>query len=217
MFCSECGVEAAGKFCWDCGKPLKPQMAASSDSVDQIELVPIEWTEITDCQSLIAVPEVRERIARHAAQSKKKLSGEEFLECCDKILGPLAGGVPFAIIAKIAQPISEKLGLKTGKGRSERVAERPGVVLVAILCSLAQNDQKLLEATQSASGCTIRATMPSDIWSLKGDLLINVHAESRTTVVEADITIPGQVYDWGKCNRALDRLFADLTQLAKVA
>ena len=22
MFCSECGVEATGKFCWSCGKPL---------------------------------------------------------------------------------------------------------------------------------------------------------------------------------------------------
>jgi hypothetical protein len=218
MFCSECGVEATGKYCWDCGKPLKQpgtQLLESHDDI-QLELIS-DWTLYTDCQALIAVPQVRERIAHYAAQAKKKLSGEDFLECCDQILGPLTGGVPFALIAKLTQPISEKLGLKTGKGRCERLAEPPGTVLVAILCSMAQNGQKLLEATQSPNGCAMRATMPSDIWSLKGDLLVTVHTEGNTMVVEADITIPGQVYDWGKCNRALDRLFADMAQLAKVA
>jgi hypothetical protein len=82
MFCSECGVEATGKYCWDCGKPLKQPGTQLQESHDDIQLEVIsDWTLFTDCQALIAVPEVRERIARHVAQSKKKLSGEEFLEC----------------------------------------------------------------------------------------------------------------------------------------
>ena len=113
-------------------------------------------------------------------------------------MGPLTGGVPLTLIAKIAQPISEKLGFKTGKNRREHLTERPGVVIVAILCSLAQNGQKLHEVETATAGCTIRAAIPSDVWSLKGDLLISIRAENDITVVEAGITIPGQVYDWGK-------------------
>src|SRR6185369_16898587 len=103
------------------------------------------------------------------------------------------------------------------KTRSERLAERPGSVLVAILCSFAKNGQRLGEVTQGPDSCTLRAAMPSDIWSLKGDMAITVRFAGNTTLVEADLTVPGQIYDWGKCHRALDRLFADVSQLAKAA
>jgi hypothetical protein len=121
------------------------------------------------------------------------------------------------LIAKISQPISERLGLKTGKLRREQICERPGNVLVALLCSLAENGQQLRDIKQLNNGCTLQAALPSDIWSLKGDLLLMVTAESNATIVEASTTIPGQVYDWGKSKRVLDRLYTDLSQLAKAA
>jgi hypothetical protein len=217
MFCSECGVEAAGRFCWSCGKPLHPSQPSVVSNELNTTPSSVPWPELTDCQALLAVPEVRTRIARHAALAKTKFSGEDFLECCDQLIGPLTGGVPLTLIAKIAQPISEKLGLKTGKNRREHLTERPGVVIVAVLCSLAQNGQKLHEVETATAGCSIRAAIPSDVWSLKGDLLISIRAENDMTVVEAGITIPGQVYDWGKSNRVLDRLFGDLRKLAKAA
>jgi hypothetical protein len=216
MYCSGCGVKAAGKFCWSCGEPLRQQESNSAEPEDVLAEI-IDWSGLVNYQSLIAVPEVRERIARHATLSKKKFSGEEFLEACDKVLGTFTGGVPLTLVAKFTQPISEKLGLKTGKTRCERLVERPGYVIVAVLCSLAQNGQKLGEVTQLADGCTIRAAMPSDIWSLKGDVVVTIRAEGSTTLVEADLTVPGQIYDWGKCKRALDRIFADVAQLAKAA
>src|SRR5262249_6365334 len=147
MYCSECGVKAAGIFCWSCGQPLRQQESAA-DEPEIVLTEIVDWTQLVDYQRLIAVPEVRERIARHAALSKKKLSGEEFLEACDKVLSPLMGGVPLTFVAKISQPLSEKLGLKTGKSRSERLAKPAGTILVAILCSLAQNNQALGEIAQ---------------------------------------------------------------------
>ncbi|HEX3601834.1 MAG TPA: hypothetical protein VHU84_16895, partial [Lacipirellulaceae bacterium] len=182
MFCSECGIEAAGKFCWSCGKPLKAQsgLAVVRDD-DHTPAATRDWTELTDCQALLAVPEVRERIARHEARSKSKFSGEDFLACCDAVFTPLTGGVPLTLIAKIAQPISERLGLKTGKGRVERLVQRPGTVLVALLCSLAQNGQRVREFHPAANGCTILAAVPSDLWSLKGDLALTVHTEDSVT------------------------------------
>ncbi len=218
MYCSECGVKANGKFCWSCGQPLKQEDSHSVALREESAAATIgDWTESLDCQALVTIPEIRKRIADYAARAKKKFSGEDFLECCDKVMGPITGGIPLTLIAKIAQPISEKLGLKTGKGRSERLAERPGTVLVAILCSLAQNGQRILDISQSPNSCTLQVAIPSDIWSLRGDLLITVLAEGQATTVEAGLTIPGQVYDWGKCNRVLDRLFADTAQLAKAA
>lgn len=218
MFCSECGSEAAGKFCWSCGKPLRQPTSQDNEiNDDGVILLTEHWSELTDCQALLAVPEVRARIEHHAALSKAKFSGEDFLQCCDSLLSPLTGGVPFTLIAKFAQPISTKLGLKTGKTRQEYVSERLAVVFVSILCSLAQNGQKLLGIESTTAGCTLRATIPSDIWSINGELLVTVRAEAATTLVEAGVTIAGQIYDWGKSNRVLTRLFSDLDELAKAA
>jgi hypothetical protein len=218
MFCSECGVEANGKFCWSCGKPLAQGGAQSTKpGTDVVNGPPCDWTLLTDCQSLVAIPEIRERIARHAAKAKKSFSGEDFLAVCDKVFTPMSGGVPLTLIAKIAQPLAERFGFKSVKTRSEKMVERPGIMIVAILCSIAQNNHQIREATAEANGCTITAALPSDIWSLKADLVVSVRTEAQFTIVEACVTIPGQKYDWGKCNRVLDHLYDDLLQLTSAA
>lgn len=214
MFCSECGQRATGKFCSHCGHPLASDVAPATE----VSAFTGDWTQLTDYETLIRVPAVRDRIAAHAARSQKKLSGEEFLEACDKVLSPLTGGVPFTVIATLAQPISTKLGLKTGKSRTQRVAQPPGALIVAILCSLAERGQKLGEVTQYANGCALRAALPSDMSSLKGDVVIDVRIAGPTaTQIEAAVTIPGQIYDWGKSTRALNQLFTDLTTLSRAA
>lgn len=218
MFCSECGATAADKFCWSCGKPLV--QGSADPSVDStVELVPvtIDWTQLTNYEVLLRIPEVRDRIARHTALCQKKLTGEEFLEACDKLLTPLTGGVPLTLIAKLAQPLSTRLGLKTGKTRCERLGQGAGTVIVAVLCSLAQNGHTLGEVTQLKNGVTLRAAAPSDIWSHKGDLHIDVRAAGAVTQIEAAYTIPGQLYDWGKSQRGLAQLFTDITTLTKAA
>lgn len=85
MFCSECGVEAAGKFCWSCGRRLK-QQPATANGPQKLPEPAVDWTNLLDCQALLAIPEVRERIAQYAARATKRLSGEDFLEGCDKVL-----------------------------------------------------------------------------------------------------------------------------------
>jgi hypothetical protein len=229
MFCSDCGAAATGNFCWSCGKPLAKGTHTPADTQgdSSIELIPIDtptdWSTLTNYEALLRIPAVRERIARHAALSTKRLSGEEFLEHCDKFLTPLTGGVPFTLIAKLTQPLSTRLGLKTGKTRRERLPQPAGATIVAVLSSLAQNGHTLGEVTQLADGVTLRAAAPSDIWSFKGDLHIDLRAASsatdtgHATNIEAAYTIPGQLFDWGKSQRGLDKLFADLATLTKAA
>jgi hypothetical protein len=220
MFCSECGATATGNFCWSCGKPLAQGTANAAFDLT-IELTPVDvavdWSQLNNYEALLRIPEVRDRIARHAALATKRFTGEAFLDVCDKVLTPLTGGVPFTLIAKFTQPLSTRLGLKTGKTRCDRISQPVGTTIVAVLCSLAQNGHTLGEVTQLDDGVTLRAAAPSDVWSLKGDLHIDLRAAGHSTNIEAAYTVPGQIYDWGKSQRGLDKLFADLTLLAKCA
>jgi hypothetical protein len=211
MFCSQCGKKATGKFCWSCGNPL--QSAASAEE----PLIATDWPKTFDYEALIRVPDVRERIARHAALAKTRLSGEQFLDICDKLLSPVAGGVPLTAIAAITQPLTEKLGMKTGCARSATFHELPGTMLVAILCSLAQNGHKLQTVTQASDGCVIDAQVPSDIWSLAAELRIALQPVEEGTLIDAAVTVKGQYFDWGKSRRAIDRIFSDITTLARAA
>ena len=119
MFCSECGKKASGKFCWSCGNSL--QSAAQAET----PLIAADWTTAFDYEALIRVPEVRERIARHAARAKKRISGEQFLDICDKLLSPLTSGVSLTTIAAITQPLTEKLGMKTGWRKAKCFTSSP--------------------------------------------------------------------------------------------
>jgi hypothetical protein len=212
MFCSECGVEASGKFCSACGHPL-----ASGAAVDETVVLTIDWSETIDYQTLIEIPEVRDRIARHAAQSKKKMTGEQFLEMYGNAMGKLAGlpiSLPMTSIAHFTQSTYAKWGIKTGKSRREFVAKPAGEVLVAVLCSLARNGRTLRGAHQLTDGCMLVAALPSDLFALEGDLMITVARRTNGCEVEARTDIPGQVMDWGKSTRCLDALFAELTSAA---
>jgi hypothetical protein len=179
--------------------------------------MPADWTKVVDYETLIGVPEVRARIARHAALAKKRLSGEQFLEICDQLISPLTSGVSLKTIAAIAQPLSERLGLKTGHAKTGQFREPPGSLIVFVLCSLAQNGHTLQQVTQAADGCVIEARLPSDVWSFGGELRVAVCGAADGTMVEAVVTVKGQYFDWGKSRREVDRIFSDLESLARAA
>jgi hypothetical protein len=215
MYCSNCGREARGNFCSSCGAPL----AAAVDPTPVEPVDPnLDWTEITDYDTLLKIPDVRERIARHAALAKKRMSGEEFLENAEKVFAPLMGGMPIAsLTAKFIHPLYVKLGIQMRKLRSETICKRPGEVMVGVLCSLAAQGHELRKATQAEDGCVLEATIPSDMWSFAGDLIVTVRRKGEATLVEAATIMKGQKFDWGKSNRCLDRLFGDLRQLPVAA
>jgi hypothetical protein len=213
MFCSECGVKAAGKFCSACGARL---FAGEGGPAPSIEL-PIDWSDVIDYETLLQIPSVRDRIARAAAQSKKSMTGEEYLDLYGKALGKLSGlpiSLPMASIARFAQSTYAKLGVKTGKERSRHFAIPPGTMLVSVLCSLARDGRTLRSAQQLADGCLLVASLPSSLLALEGDLIVGVTRAPGGSQVEARTDIPGQMFDWGKSTRCLDAL---LTELAAAA
>ena len=201
MYCSQCGAEAAGSHCSSCGASLQAATLPARQ--------PTDWSEIIEYEQLLRIQEIRDLIARHAEQYKKRATGEEFLQYCDKAFVHLPG-VSMATLASVVQPIYAKLGVKTGKTRSQVFDKPPGKILVALLCSLARHGQHLRRVSQAQDGCVFEAAIPSDMWSFEGDFVITVYWEGSGTVVEAGTIIKGQLYDWGKSKRCLKKLFTDL-------
>lgn len=117
MFCSECGESLQGKFCSACGAKAAPG-GQELVAVDRGVVLQFDWSDLVQYETLIRVPEVRDRIARSAARSKKSFTGEQFLDLCDKAMGG-GFGIPMSTIAHFAQGLHAKLGIKNGK-----VAER---------------------------------------------------------------------------------------------
>lgn len=209
MFCSECGARASGKFCSSCGHNL----SAGATHPAAVVLA-IDWRQCFDYETLLGLAEVRDRIARAAAQAKKSMTGEQFLDMYGNALGKLAGlpvALPMSSLAQFAQGTYAKLGVKTGKSRSEQLPQPVGTIMVSILCALARAGRVLRGAQQLSDGCILVAALPSDILALEGDLIITVRRASGGAHVEARTEIKGQLFDWGKSTRCLDALFTELT------
>ncbi len=200
MFCSNCGAEATGNFCSKCGSPLK-------DTTQPLISVVDDWSKEMRYETLIGIPEVRDMISRHAGMTKKGLSAEEFLGFIDKVV-PL--GFSLEKLGAVAQPIYAQLGIKTGKEQSEILTSPPGTVIIAAICSLARHGQALQRVQQFDNGCLLEATLPSDMWSWEGVLLVSVREDGTGSRVEGATKIKGQLFDWGKSKRCLETLFADI-------
>lgn len=206
MYCHQCGAKAYGNYCSNCGKKL---ITVNSN----LEPLPQDWTNEIRYEILLRIPEVRDLIARHASQAQKHMSADDFLEFCDKAFVPLTG-VSLAKIGAIVQPISATLGIKTGKTRKEFFKKPAGMVLVAAICSLARHGQPLNKVEQGEDSCLLKAGLPSDMWSFKGDFLITIQHQQQGSSVEAATVIKAQLYDWGKSKRIISELFDDIKSLS---
>ena len=96
------------------------------------------------------------------------MSGEEFLDICDKAFSPLMGGVPIGKVAAIAQPLYARMGIRTGQNKSEVVSLPVGHAIVTTLCALARNSHSVNRVQQADDGCLIEAVLPSDMLSFAG-------------------------------------------------
>jgi hypothetical protein len=110
-------------------------------------------------------------------------------------------------IASIVAPIYAQMGVKTGKKRRDTIDQPIGRMIVAVLCGLAENGLTLREVHQGDTGCVVEANLPSDLFALKGQLVVTIERTNSGTSIEAVTNIPGQWFDWGKSTRCLDKLF----------
>jgi hypothetical protein len=212
MYCSECGVKGTGKFCTACGNCLG---ASQANGMGATIALPIDWSDVVDYEQLISIPAVRDKIARSAAQSKRKMTGEEILDIYGKAMGKLTGvPLPMSAIAGFAQSAYAKMGVKTGKSLTAVFAIPTGEMIVRVLCHHAKNGRVLRDVQQLSDGCILRASLPSDVFALEGDLIVTASRQLQATRVEAQTDIPGQMFDWGKSTRCLEALLGELRAAA---
>ncbi|PQO26644.1 zinc ribbon domain-containing protein [Blastopirellula marina] len=196
MFCSECGSQAQGKFCSNCGHPLAPAGPVSDD-----------WENDVRYEAILRVPEVRQVIDRHAKNAKQGMSAETFLSICEKVVD---SPVSYGALAEIAQPLWAKAGVRTGKERAEEIMAPIGRTIARAVCSLAKNGQSVESVEQGEGGCVLTAVLPSSIWAMKGELKVSCVRLEHGSLIGAETNIPGQMFDWGKSTSVLAQLFDDL-------
>ncbi len=216
MYCSHCGAKAANKFCANCGQPLDGLPANSIACVEPVAAMLSDWREETRYDELLRHSAVRERIEAAASGAKKGMTGEAWLELFDKAYEPLVG-IKLSTVASIVNPLYARLGIQTGKERSEWLDLSIGVAIVNALCSLARYNRTLKTVHPASDGCVIEATLPSDIWSFAGDLIITIQQRGTGAQIDAATKIPGQFYDWGKSAKCLEQLFDDLRVRSEAA
>ena len=210
MFCSECGKPAYGKFCGHCGTPLSAPVASQSTCVAVEPTVVIDWQREVSYEVLMQSPEVRAAIDAHARLAKKRMTAEQFLALADKLIPQ---PVSMEGVAAVAQPLWARLGVRTRKHFTCDLDIPVAGVIVRALCSLARHGQPLRGVAQGEQGCTIEAELPSDLFSMGGSLHVSIYRSAARTRVEASTSIEGQLTDWGKSQRCLEKLLGDLRQL----
>jgi hypothetical protein len=222
MYCSHCGVKAAGNFCHSCGAMLAahaPRIVIQNEPLipAQDELVPLpneplgDWQQEVCYARLLLHEPVRQAIARAGKQRGVSITGEQLLAAFD-VISPV--GFSLEKLAGLINPLYSKWGIKTGKSATQRFSLPPGRVLAALLCSFAAQGIELTQVDQAEDGCVLTGTIPSTICSFAGELVVSVHRESAFTSVEAAAKIPGAWYDWGKSKRILDHLFHEAQAFA---
>lgn len=244
MFCSNCGVQASGNFCSSCGSrlaapvaeaaplPAPPRLApelnglvparaaappAPRTATQQPEpsgLAGNAWWQEHRYEELIQYNDVRRAIVEHARQARKGLSAEEFLKHCDAIFKPM-GPISMTSVAAIVVPLYASWGIETKRTRSQTFSHPIGKTIIAVLCSLARTGRKLKEVHQGEDGCVVEATLPSDIWSWEGEILVTIQRAGHGSHVSGATRVPGTWFDWGKGSKCLDDLMKDCQWLLR--
>lgn len=198
MFCSECGSGVSGKFCSNCGTRVQLGVEADCDVFD--------WRQSCDFERITRVTEVRQRVEQ-AKSAAARVSGSMMLGLIDAVASPLMGGLSGVAIAKVTQPLTAKLGFKTGKERREFLTLPPGEVLANLAVTLASIEHSITSVTFDDNHCRIQATLPPDLRAMEVLLDVNVECAHQGVWIGATAVVEGQWHDWGKCQSRLDRLF----------
>jgi len=200
MFCSHCGKEATGKFCWNCGAPLhagagKSQPAPPTPAAD--------WQNEVGYEKLLHNPEVRDLFVKQQPATSR-MTGEQFADSFGKIL---QSPVSLGPIMGVMQDVYGRLGIHTGKTRSQSYRQPVGRVIS-------------IGFVRSGQGWIRGKGRPSGVRGLHADLRDSVrHVQPRRTDADHDSARAGgfvssrehthrrTAFRLSKSNRCLDQLF----------
>lgn len=191
MNCLNCGVQAPDKLCSSCGINY---WSTSSDKAH----INQDWSNSINYNFLIRNQEVKDMLVRRYPELASTTGDDLFTQILVK---------PITSFASSVLGVYAPIGIQTGKSRSEQMTKPCGKVLLAVLIHLARSHLTISSIQQGSDTCLLKCTIPFDMWSFQGELLVNVTKGDLMTQLDAETKIPGQKYDWGKSNRILNNLF----------
>mgnify|MGYP000684047336 FL=1 len=205
LFCPKCEIKIEGNFCSECG--------TEGASLNVKKRPPAtNWREENDLGKIIKNPDVQVFIKRFSNESQRSISAEEFLKKMDTLFLP-STGVSLKKLTDVVVPIYTKLGIKTGKSKTEHFEYSIQEVLLKLLCSLVKHKYPLHEVQEVHNGILLIAGIPSSMKTFGGDIIISIEKLAAKTSVRVDAKIKGQLFDWGESKSVIKNLFADIDEI----
>lgn len=196
MKCPKCNKEAANNFCSFCGAKLKWKPLST----------------LTKYQDIISDERCQKIIMEEAEKAKTGMTAMEFLQYAQLVL---PGRIPLSMMASISASIGEKLHWGKEK-HGVRVYHHPyPYVILAVLVFLARHSLAVKEIKEADKRCLIVASVPSTATNLNGKMEIIVKGDETKTQVLTEAKLFGQWLDWGKTERLVDDILADIEKLSK--
>jgi hypothetical protein len=125
------------------------------------------------------------------------------------LLAPLAGvsGGLLLISMKAGEALGGKFNLKTAKTTEHLFRQGYVPVVRAMALALGSLKNEITAAFDTPAGAVVEARMNADFLSLGGLMLFQIQEISPVDVkVIAQAEIKGQMFDWGKSERALKQV-----------
>lgn len=211
MYCSNCGTEAEGNFCWKCGSPLAGahKLASPTGYAGQKSPPQHDWSAETNYFVLIQQPEVRERIAKCRKMAPREWARLRKIGKVSEAFGEAATTLSgLGSVSSAMDGIGKKLSID--RDRTGHFDAPTGTVIVAALCSLARHGYEIRNVEQLDIGCILRAAASPDAWAGPYSFNADIRSSAHGTDVRASTRAEGIIHDFGICARDLKRFFDDI-------
>ncbi|NQZ45459.1 MAG: hypothetical protein HRT65_14225 [Flavobacteriaceae bacterium] len=200
MFCHHCGFETEEAICPNCGTVIvRPESKIIT-----------AWRHETNIAKVARHTDILDYIHTYAKRSNERIDSQYILDKLDLVFGTFTG-LSTNLIMEIAVPIYSKLGVKTAKRKTATFDLPMNEVFVRVLCAISANKKlDFNEFHQAKDGILIVGDLKPDLLSFKGTLVITLTQQKERVQAEFNAVIKGQLYDYGKNDRIISKLLADI-------
>jgi hypothetical protein len=165
VFCASCGAAAGGgNFCAVCGASLRADQTAQAPD-------PAEWADEVRYDVIVAIPEVRDRIAENFAAAIQAANTQALMDRIDLTSASDAVRTGLAWAPKLQSAMARK-GVEAS-GEHAELWQRPvGWVLTDVLYVLAWCGYRVQGVEQRTHGCVMECVIAPSSRLLSGGTLV---------------------------------------------
>ena len=159
---------------------------------------------------IVAIPEVRDRIAENFAAAIQAANTQALMDRIDLTSASDAVRTGLAWAPRLQSAMARK-GVEAS-GEHAELRQRPvGWVLTDVLYVLAWCGYRVQGVEQRTHGCVMECVIaPSSRLLSGGTLVVTVERAGKNAGVRAVTHLPGLLKDWGVSKRILDEFFKNL-------